>query len=115
MEDRALQAFYLGKQDESAALLREALNKFPELESSDDLTLLRLLSQLHIAATEASATVVIREHPSLPPAWFYYGKFVENAKRYREAAACFEQITEHQPPWHHWSVGEAKRELSTLQ
>jgi hypothetical protein len=115
MEDRALQAFYLGKQDESAALLHEALNKFPELESSDDLTLLRLLSQLHFAATEASATVVIREHPFLPPAWFYYAMFLENAKRYREAAACFEQITEHRPPWHHWSVGEAKRELSTLQ
>jgi hypothetical protein len=115
MENRALQAFYLGKQDESAAVLRETLNKFPELESSDDLTLLRLLSQLHSSATEASATVVIREHPYLPPAWFYYGMFVENEKRYREAAACFEQITEHQPPWHHWSVAEAKKELSTLQ
>jgi hypothetical protein len=115
MENRALQAFYFGKQDESAALLRETLDKFPELESSDDLTLLRLLSQLHFPATEASATVVIREHPYLPPAWFYYGMFVENAKRYREAAACYEQITEHQPPWHHWSVGEARRELSTLQ
>jgi tetratricopeptide (TPR) repeat protein len=115
MENRALQAFYLGKQDESAALLRETLDKFPELESSDDLTLLRLLSQLHFPATEANATVVIREHPYLPPAWFYYGMFVENEKRYREAAACFEQITEHRPPWHHWSVGEAKKELSTLQ
>jgi hypothetical protein len=115
MENRALEAFYFGKQDESAAVLRETLDKFPELESSDDLTLLRLLSELHFPATEASATVVIREHPYLPPAWFYYGMFVENAKRYREAAACYEQITEHQPPWHHWSVGEAKRELSTLQ
>jgi len=115
MEDRALQAFYFGKQDESATILRETLNKFPELESSDDLTLLRLLSQLNFPATEASATVVIREHPSLPPAWFYYGMYVEHAKRYRESAACFEQITEHQPPWHHWSLAEAKKELRTLQ
>ena len=115
MENRALQAFYFGAQDESVAVLRETLDRFPELESSDDLTLLRLLSQLHFPATEASATVVIREHPYLPPAWFYYGMFVENAKRYREAAACFEQITEHQPPWHHWSAAEAKKELRTLQ
>ena len=115
MENRALQAFYFGKQDESAAVLREAVHIFPELESFDDLTLLRLFSQLHFPATEASATVVIREHPYLPPAWFYYGMYVENDKRYREAAACFEQITEHQPPWHHWSVAEAKKELGTLQ
>lgn len=115
MENRALLAFYLGHSDRSAALVRETLDKFPELETADDLTLLRLLSQLHFSATEAVATVVIAKHPSLPEAWFYYGLYLENAKRYREAAACFGQITEHQPPWHHWTVADAKKELATLE
>jgi len=115
MENRAIEAFYFDQKDQSAAILRSALDRYPEMESSDDLTLLRLLSQQNFPETEASATAVIREHPYLPPAWYYYGMFVEHAKRFRESAACFEQITEHRPPWHHWSVSEAKKELSTLQ
>lgn len=115
MENRAIQAFDLGHRDESAAILRNTLEKFPELESSDDLTLLRLASGLNFRATESIATVVIAKHPSLPPAWFYYGKFLERDKRYREAAACFGEITDHQPPWHNWTVGEAKKELTTLE
>jgi hypothetical protein len=58
---------------------------------------------------------VIRDHPSLPTAWFYYGQYLENRKRYREAAACFEQITMHQPPWHNWTVAAAKKELPNLK
>jgi hypothetical protein len=115
MENRAIEAFYFGKPSESAAIVRDALEKFPELESADDLTLLGLLSQLHSSATEASATAVVLKHPYIPTAWLYYGSYLRNSRRFRESTICFEQITEHRPPWHHWSVLEAQKELSTLQ
>jgi hypothetical protein len=113
--DGALIALYFGDRAGSATLARKALDKFPELESAPDVTLLYLFAQLGLPETEASATAVIRDHPSLPTAWFYYGQYLENSKRYREAAACFEKITMHQPPWHHWTVAAAKQELSYLK
>ncbi len=115
LENRALIAFYFGKRDESAAILKEAFGRFPAIESSDDLTLLGLLAQLHMPETEPCATVVIRDHPYLPPAWYYYGLYLLNARRYREATASFRRITEHEPPWHHWSVAAAEEELKKLQ
>jgi len=111
----ALTALYLKDRDASAALVREALDQFPELESMPDVTLLHLFAQLGLPETEASATAVIKAHPSLPTAWFYYGQYLENSKRYREAAACFEKITMHQPPWHNWTVAAAKKELTYLK
>jgi tetratricopeptide (TPR) repeat protein len=113
--DQAYIALYLGNRDGSAALVHQALDKFPELESTPDVTLLYLFAQLGLPEAEASATAVIKEHPSLPTAWFYYGQYLENSKRYREAAACFEKITMHQPPWHSWTVAAAKQELSYLK
>lgn len=101
--------------DKSAALARQALDKFPELESTPDVTLLYLFAQLGFRETEASATAVIQAYPELPTAWFYYGQYLENSKRYREAAACFEKITMHQPPWHHWTVAAARKELIYLK
>jgi hypothetical protein len=111
----AFTALYLGDRDASAALSHQALDKFPELETMPDVTLLYLFSQLDFPETEASVTAVIREHPSLPTAWFYYGQYLENSKRYREAAACFEKITMHQPPWHNWTVAAAQKELKYLK
>jgi tetratricopeptide (TPR) repeat protein len=113
--DTALELLYMGQRERSAALTREALKQFPELESAPDVTLLYLFAQLRLPETEASATAVIRAHPSLPTAWFYYGQYLENSKRYREAAACFEKITMHQPPWHNWTVAAAKQELTYLK
>jgi tetratricopeptide (TPR) repeat protein len=113
--DAALESLYLGDREGSAALAHQALNKFPELDSTPDVTLLYLFAQLGLPETEASATAVIRAHPSLPTAWFYYGRYLENSKRYREAAACFEKITTHQPPWHNWTVAAAQQELSYLK
>lgn len=113
--DRALVRLYRAQPEKSAALAHLALEKFPELQSIDDVTLLYLFAQLRLPETEASATAVIREHPSLPTAWFYYGQYLENSKRYREAAACFEKITLHQPPWHHWTVAAAQKELGYLK
>ncbi len=117
--DHALIALYQERKEESAALAHQALDKFPELESTPDVTLLYLFAQLSLPETEASATAVIAAHPSfpmaLPTAWFYYGQYLENNKRYREAAACFEKITMHQPPWHHWTVDAAKKELTYLK
>jgi hypothetical protein len=113
--DRALIALYFGDRDAGAALAHQALDQFPELESTPDVTLLYLFAQLRLKETEASATAVIRVHPSLPTAWFYYGQYLENEKRYREAAACFEKITLHQPPWHNWTVEAAKKELTYLK
>jgi hypothetical protein len=110
--DHSLVDLYFGEREASAALVHQALDKYPELESTPDVTLLYLFAQLRLRETEASATAVIRAHPSLPTAWFYYGQYLENSKRYREAAACFGKITMHQPPWHHWTVAAAKRELS---
>ena len=115
LENRALLAFYLGRREESAAIIKEALGKFPEMESSNDLTLLGLLAQLDLPETEPCATAVLREHPSLPPAWYYYGLYLLNARRYREATASFRKITDHEPPWHNWSVAAAKEELKQLQ
>jgi CubicO group peptidase (beta-lactamase class C family) len=115
LENRALVAFYLGRRDEAATIIKAALAKFPEMESSDDLTLLGLLAQLHMKETEACATAVLREHPSLPPAWFYYGLYLLNARRYREATESFKNITDHEPPWHNWSVSSATEELKQLQ
>ena len=113
--DHALTALYRGENEKSAELAHQALNKFPELESTPDVTLLYLFAQLRLPETEASATAVIQAHPSLPTAWFYYGQYLENSKRYREAAACFEKITMHQPPWHHWTVAAAQKELTYLK
>ncbi|HMD48477.1 MAG TPA: tetratricopeptide repeat protein [Bryobacteraceae bacterium] len=111
----AFTALYVGDRDGSTALVRGALDKFPELESMPDVTLLYLFARLGLPETEASATAVIKEHPSLPTAWFYYGQYLENNKRYREAAACFEKITMHEPPWHNWTVAAAKKELTYLK
>jgi hypothetical protein len=113
--DAALESLHNGDREESAVLAREALNLYPELESTPDVTVLYLFAQLGLPETEASATAVIKAHPSLPTAWFYYGQFLENSKRYREAAACFEKITMHQPPWNHWTVAAAKQELMHLK
>jgi hypothetical protein len=113
--DTALELLSMGHREQSAALTREALKQFPELESTPDVTLLYLFSQLGLPETEASATAVIRAHPSLPTAWFYYGQYLENNKRYREAAACFEKISMHEPPWHNWTVAAAKQELRYLK
>jgi hypothetical protein len=113
--DRALIALYQGRKDSSAALTRQALDKFPELETTPDVTLLYLFAQLRLRETEASATAVIRAHPTLPTAWFYYGQYLENSKRYREAAACYEKITTHQPPWNNWTAAAAARELKSLR
>jgi tetratricopeptide (TPR) repeat protein len=95
--------------------VRKALDAYPDIANAPDVTLLYLFAQLGLPETEASATAVIRDHPSLPTAWFYYGQYLENSKRYREAAACFEKITMHQPPWHNWTVAAAKQELSYLK
>ena len=113
--DQALVALDGGENEKSAALTHQALDKYPELESTPDVTLLYLFAQLRLPETEASATAVIKEHPDLPTAWFYYGQYLENSKRYREAAACFEKITMHEPPWHHWTVAAAKKELTYLK
>jgi hypothetical protein len=115
LENRALIAFHNGRRDESASLIKDAFTKFPEMESSDDLTLLGLLAQLHLPQTEPCATTVLLKHPSLPPAWFYYGLYLLKARRYREATASFKKITEHEPPWHNWSVSAAQEELKQLQ
>jgi hypothetical protein len=112
---QALAEFYRGRREASAQLVHQALEKFPELESMPDVSLLYLFAQLRLPETEASATAVIRDHPSLPTAWFYYGDYLENSKRYREAAACFEKITMHQPPWHNWTVVAARKELTYLK
>jgi tetratricopeptide (TPR) repeat protein len=112
--DRGLMALYQGEKEKSAMLAHQALDKFPELQTMPDVTLLYWFAQLRLPETEASATAVIKEHPS-PAAWFYYGQYLENSKRYREAAACFEMITMHQPPWHHWTVAAAQKELTYLK
>ncbi len=112
---RAFTALYMENRDRSTVLVRQALDKFPELESTPDVTLLYLFARLDLPETESSATAVIKEHPSLPTAWFYYGQYLENNKRYREAAACFEKITMHEPPWHNWTVAAAAKELKYLK
>jgi tetratricopeptide (TPR) repeat protein len=111
----AFTTLYVGDRDASVSLVHQALDKFPELESTPDVTLLYLFAQLGLPQTEASATAVIKAHPSLPTAWFYYGQYLENGKRYREAAACFEKITMHEPPWHNWTVAAAAKELKYLK
>ena len=112
---QALAELHRGNRGASAQLVHQALDKFAELESMPDVSLLYLFAQLRLPETEASATAVMREHPSLPTAWFYYGEYLENSKRYREAAACFEKITMHQPPWHNWTVAAARKELTYLK
>ncbi len=113
--DQSFLALSSGNRQAATARARSALDKFPELESTPDVTLLYLFAQLGLPETEASATAVIKAHPSLPTAWFYYGQYLENSKRYREAAACFEKITMHEPPWHNWTVAAAKKELTYLK
>jgi hypothetical protein len=113
--DHALIALYRGQNEKSAALVHQALDRFPGIESTPDVTLLYLFAQLRLPETQDSATAVIKDHPSLPTAWFYYGQYLENNKRYREAAACFEKITMHQPPWHNWTMAAAKKELTYLK
>jgi len=113
--DAALDALAAGDREAAASLARKALDRFPELENSPDVSLLHLFSRLGLPETEASATAVIKVHPSLPTAWFYYGQYVENRKRYREAAACYDKILLHQPPWHNWTVEAARKELKYLR
>lgn len=95
--------------------VREALEKFPEIANAPDVSLLKIFAELGFPETEASATAVIKAHPTLPTAWFYYAQYVEKNKRYREAAACYEKITLHEPPWHNWTVAAAKQELTHLK
>ncbi len=63
--DHALVALDRGENEKSAAFTRQALDKYPELESTPDVTLLYLFAQLRLPATEASATAVIKAHPSI--------------------------------------------------
>lgn len=95
--------------------VRKALKSYPEIANAPDVTLLKVFAQLNLPETEASATAVIQAHPSLPTAWFYYGEYLEKNKRYREAAACYEKITMHEPPWHNWTVAAARQELTHLK
>ena len=95
--------------------VRKALDAFPEIANAPDVSLLKIFAELNLPETEASATAVIKAHPSLPTAWFYYGQYLEKNKRYREAAACYEKITLHEPPWHNWTVAAAKKELTYLK
>lgn len=95
--------------------VREALDKFPRLETTPDVSLLHLFAQLDLPETEGSATATLKAHPSLPTAWFYYAQYVEHNKRYREAALCYEKITQHSPPWHNWTVAAASKELTYLK
>ncbi|HEX5228320.1 MAG TPA: hypothetical protein VFW44_11445 [Bryobacteraceae bacterium] len=95
--------------------VRKALDKFPEIANAPDVSLLKIFAELGLPETEASATAVIKAHPTLPTAWFYYAQYVEKNKRFREAAACYEKITLHEPPWHNWTVAAAKEELTHLK
>jgi tetratricopeptide (TPR) repeat protein len=113
--DRSLIELYFGRRDTSTMLAHQALDKFPELETAPDVTLLYLFSRLDLPEAESSATAVIRAHPSLPTAWFYYGEYLEKNQRYREAAACYHQITMHDPPWHNWTVAAAAKKLMSLE
>jgi tetratricopeptide (TPR) repeat protein len=113
--DRSFIALYFGRREDAIALAHQALGKFPELEFLPDVTILYLFSQLGLAETESLATAVIKTHPSLPTAWFYYGQYLEKNKRYREAAACYEMITEHDPPFHNWTVAAAREALTHLK
>jgi len=113
--DSALDLLAKGDREASVSLVRGALDRSPELENSPDVSLLHLFSELGFPETEASATAVIKAHPSLPTAWFYYAQYVENRKRYREAAACYDKIVMHQPPWHNWTVEAARKELKYLR
>ena len=56
----ALSEFHRGHRDASAQLVHRALDKFPELESMPDVSLLYLFAQLRLPETEASAIAVIR-------------------------------------------------------
>jgi CubicO group peptidase (beta-lactamase class C family) len=115
MVDHALVKLFLSQQAESAALIRTALAKFPDLKSSTDLSLLGLLARLKMPETEPIAKTVFRDHPNIPPALFYYGLYLESAGRPKEAIVQFHNILSHQPPWHHWSVAIARQELGKLQ
>jgi len=114
MVDQALVKLFLGKQADSAALMRAAFAKFPELKSSTDLSLLGLLARLKMPEAEPIARAIFRGHPNLPPALFYYGLYLEGAGRPKEAIVQFQSILSHQPPWHHWSVSLARQELGKL-
>jgi CubicO group peptidase (beta-lactamase class C family) len=113
--DQALVKLFLGKQSESAALMRAAFAKFPELKSSTDLSLLGLLARLKMPEAEPTAKAILRDHPNLPPALFYYGLYLESARRPKEAIVQFQGILSHQPPWHHWSLSIARQEIGKLQ
>ncbi len=92
MVDQALVKLLQSKQSESAALMHAAFAKFPDLKSSADLSLLGLLARLHPPETEPVAAVILREHPNLPPALFYYGLYLESSGRPKEAVAQFQNI-----------------------
>lgn len=113
--DRALVQLYRGNRTGAAASLHEALDEFPQIESAPDVSLLYIFGQLGLPETEDSATAVIKAHRSLPTAWFYYAQYVESRRRFREAAACYEQITMHEPPWHNWTVRASREELTHLK
>jgi len=113
--DQALVKLFYGREKESRSDIQLALQTYPELVASRDLTLLGLLARLHLSQAEAAATAIFREHPNLPPALFYYGLYLEGAGRKKEAIEQFQRILTHQPPWHHWSVGASKEEITKLQ
>jgi CubicO group peptidase (beta-lactamase class C family) len=115
MVDRALVQLFLGKKNESAALARAVVAKFPDLKSSTDLPLLGLLARLNMPEAESVAKAIFRDHPNSPPALFYYGLYLESAGRPKEAIVQFQSILNHQPAWHHWYVSIARQELVKLQ
>jgi len=114
MVDQALLKLFLNKQAESAASMRAVFAKFPNLNSSTDLSLLGLLARLKAPEAEPIAKAIFSNHPNLPPALLYYGLYLESAGRPKEAIVQFQSMLSHQPPWHHWSVSFARQELGKL-
>lgn len=112
--DQALASIYL-HQPEQAVQFTKAAFRNGALHRNPDVPTLYLLMRLHDpdlnTATEIIGASLLREHPNLPTALFYFGSFYEQTDRPEKAMIFFQRIADINPPLHHWTASLALLEL----
>jgi len=112
--DEGLVNLYAGRRERAISATRTALKGSVPVEPS--VNLLYLLLQLREPSlkriTESVGRELVRRHPHLAPALFYFGTFLQETERSNEAILFFARIANIQPPLRHWTAALALLELA---
>jgi CubicO group peptidase (beta-lactamase class C family) len=101
--------FYLGHADQSAALLHQVLDEFPELGLPREPATLFYLTQLNRPdldkTTHEIESALLELHPTLAPVLYYSGIAESRAGNAEKAEDLWKRACNEWPHTQHWSVG----------